>query len=249
MKLPVPGLPGAAVFALALLAALVVSADDEVRSQRVEFAAGESGTRLEGAITGYATIDYVVNARAGQTLSVSLATDHGGNAFNLIPPDADNEAVFIGTTAGNHYSGRLDLDGDWKIRVYLVRAAARRGETAEYALEIAVTGEAEPALAREANDFGPREWDARGRLGCAIGGQPMQTAACPFKVVRYRYEDGATIFVLAPGSGKERLLYFLNGEWSTDSAAPVEVHRRADLWSLVVSDEAYEVPDAVIHGG
>ena len=45
-----------------------------------------------------------------------------------------------------------------------------------------------------------------------------------------------------------RILYLLNGEWTTDSAATVDVRKRADLWSLVVEDEAYEIADAVIFG-
>ena len=109
--------------------------------------------------------------------------------------------------------------------------------------------ETDTAAAREANDFGPRDWDARGDLGCAHGGQPMQTAACPFKVIRYRQEKGATVFTLAPGTGKERILYFSKGEWTTDSTESVQTSKRADLWSLQVSDEAYEIPDAVIFGG
>ncbi|MEE4380202.1 MAG: hypothetical protein V2J55_22170 [Candidatus Competibacteraceae bacterium] len=240
-----------ALMLIACIAALPTLAEDEIRSERVQFKANTSGTTIKAKIKGRETVDYLLGARAGQTLSVTLETDHSANYFNVIPPDADNEAVFVGSTEGNNYSGKLDLDGDWTIRVYLIRAAARRGETATYTLNIGITGEPDSAAAREANDFGPREWDARGDLPCARGGQPMQNAACPFKVIRYRseVETGATIYVLAPGTGTERILYFNNGEWSTDSAEPVQVNKRSDLWSLVVEDEAYEVPDAVMFGG
>ena len=171
---------------------------------------------------------------------------------NFVPGDdyrltLEDLAVFAGATKGNSYLGKLDLDGDWKIRVYLMRSAARRDERATYRLAVGITGRPDPTATREANDFGPREWNARGDLGCARGGQPMQTAACPFKVVRYA--EGATIFVLAPGSGTQRILYFTNGEWSTDSRNPVQASKRSDPWSLLVSEEAYEVPDAVLFGG
>jgi len=236
---------------VACVASLPALAETDVRSERVQFQANTSGTTIKAKIKGRETVDYLLGARAGQILSVTLETDHNANYFNVIPPDSENEAVFVGSSEGNRYEGKLDLDGDWKIRVYLYRAAARRGETAAYTLTVSITGDPNPAAAREANDFGPREWNARGALDCARGGQRMQIAACPFKVIRYRseVETGATIYVLAPGTGTERILYFINGEWSTDSAESVQVNRRSDLWSLVVADEAYEVFDAVLFGG
>lgn len=77
----------------------------------------------------------------------------------------------------------------------------------------------------------------------------MRTAKCPFTVIRYQYEEGATVFVQAPADRGVRILYFLSGEWTTDSAATIDVRKRADLWTLVVDDEACEIPDAVIAGG
>ena len=224
-------------------------AQDEIRKERISFERGKSQATIEGVIAGHDSVDYLVGARAGQEMSVTLETDHPGNYFNVIPPDEKNVATFVGSTSGNRYVGELDLDGDWKIRVYLMRAAARRDETASYSLTIGVTGTPDASRARAANDFGPSEWDARGDLGCALGGQPMQTASCPFKVVRYKYEEGATVFVVAPAGRGTRILYFLEGKWSTDSEATVDVTRRSDLSTVVVDDEAYEIPDAVISGG
>jgi hypothetical protein len=180
-------------------------------------------------------------------MTVTLVTDHTASYFNVIPPDAENEGIFAGSRDGNRFQGILDLDGDWKIRVYLIRAAARRGERAAYSLTVEITGEPDPGAAREANDFGPREWDARGGLGCARGGAPMRPSGCPFKVVRYG--GGATVFVLAPGTGTERILYFDQGVWSSDSIDPVQAVQSADTWYLVVGEEAYEVPEAVVLGG
>jgi hypothetical protein len=231
----------------ACLAGIAALAETDIRSERVQFEANTSGASINAKIKGREIVDYLLGAHAGQTLSVTMQTDNSANYFNVIPPDADDEAVFVGSAEGNSYEGKLDLDGDWKIRVYLMRSAARRDEIAAHTLTVGITGRPDPAAAREVNDFGPREWDARGGLGCARGGQPMQTAACPFKVIRYA--EGATIFVLAPGTGAERILCFTNGAWSTDGTERVQASKRADLWSLVVSDEAYEVPDAALFGG
>jgi hypothetical protein len=224
-----------------------LAGQEETRKEPVRFAPGASSATIQGVITGREAVDYLLGASAGQTMTVTLATDHPASYFNVIPPDAENEAVFIGSTGGLRFEGLLDLSGDWKIRVYLVRAAARRGETAAYSLTVGITGQPDPGAAREANDFGPREWDARGSLGCARGGAPMRASGCPFKVIRYR--GGGTVFVLAPGTGTERILYFDPGVWSTDSADPVQAVQSADTWYLVVGDEAYEVPEAVVLGG
>jgi hypothetical protein len=81
----------------------------------------------------------------------------------------------------------------------------------------------------------------------------MQTAGCPFKVIRTLSAQEATVFVLASDSwGKprgERILYFQKGEWSTPSADPVSVTKRDDLWTVTVGREVYEIPDAVVFGG
>ena len=180
-------------------------------------------------------------------MGVSMTTDNGANYFNILPPDSENEAVYNGSTGDNKYEGRLDLDGDWKIRVYMMRSAARRNEVANYVLKVSITGSPDPTAAREASEFGPLEWDARGNLGCAQGGAPMQPGACPFKVIRYA--SGATVYVKKPDGQGIRILYFENGEWSSDSAAKVEVSKRADTWVLIVGEETYEVPEAVVTGG
>jgi hypothetical protein len=227
---------------------------EELRAQRVHFAPGSTGVVIAGSIEGQESVDYLLGARAGQTLEVSMDSDNSSAYFNVIPPDAENVAVYSGTTGPglNHYQGELDLDGEWKIRVYLYRAAARRGETADYRLDIDITGEPDSSVAREANDFGPREWDARGDLVCARRGQPQQTTSCPFKVTRYEMENGATVFVVPPGTdaepGSERILYFLEDEWSTPTHGEVSVTDRQDTWTVTVGDELYEIPEAVIFG-
>lgn len=251
----------AAAFALALTCALATAPTRaaEIRTERVYFAPGGTGVVIAGSIEGREAVDYLLGARAGQTLVVRMDSDNTASYFNIIPPDAEDAAVYAGHNGPefNRYAGKLDLDGDWKIRVYLYRAAARRGESADYRLDISITGKPDPAAAREPNDFGPREWDARGDFGCARGGQPMQTAGCPFKVIRYRMEEGATVFVQGAESwgargGQargERILYYQQGEWSTPTSDPVSVSKRADLWTVTVGEEVYEIPEAVVFGG
>jgi hypothetical protein len=225
-----------------------VFAREDIRQERVRFDKGASSATVSGAITGYEVVDYLLGARAGQTLKVTMSTDNAANFFNIIPPDSEDEAVYIGSLHGADFGGVLDLDGDWKVRVYMMRSAARRGEKARFTMEIGIRGSGDPSAAREANDFGPREWDARGDIGCAFGGEPMRPASCPFKIIRT--SSGGSVFVSRPDSAGVRILYFENSVWSTDSTMAVAATKRSDMWTVTLGeDESYEIPEAVLTGG
>ena len=117
---------------------LNVHAAEDIRKVPVHFKKGTSQASIKGHLKGRETIDYVLRARAGQTMTVNLETSHPGAYFNVLPPGSDNEAIFIGQVAGPKFEGKLPKDGDYKIRVYLVRAAARRNESAKYTLTVKV---------------------------------------------------------------------------------------------------------------
>jgi hypothetical protein len=70
-----------------------------------------------------------------------MATDNGANYFNILAPGETVEAMFIGSTSGTQYEGTLPATGDYKIRVYMMRSAARRNEVANYRLEMIVSGQ------------------------------------------------------------------------------------------------------------
>jgi hypothetical protein len=81
----------ALLLATLLTAPAVISSNafSQVCEQRVQFKAGTSGTTLEGKIKGYPTVNYPIRANAGQTRSVSLNSDHGGNSFNQLTCSSD----------------------------------------------------------------------------------------------------------------------------------------------------------------
>lgn len=56
--------------------------------QRVRFPRGTMGTILRGRVRGYATIDYLVGARAGRQMTVSLRSENESNDFNVTAPGA-----------------------------------------------------------------------------------------------------------------------------------------------------------------
>ena len=119
------------------------------RQQEVRFDAGTSATSITGQIRGDKGVDYLVRVRAGQTLTVSFKPSNPMAYFNVLPPESD-EALFVGSSAadGRLFMTQLPRDGVYTVRVYLMRAAARRNETARYTMGVSVTGAApQPAPA------------------------------------------------------------------------------------------------------
>jgi hypothetical protein len=67
---------------MALGIALLVSAaaaSEDTRKERVHFKKGATSATVEDSIKGCQSVDYVLGARAGQSMNVSMATDNSAN--------------------------------------------------------------------------------------------------------------------------------------------------------------------------
>ncbi len=53
-------------------------------------------------------------------------------------PRAGAASVVFGSSSGNQFEGALSTSGGYKVRVYLMRSAARRDEIANYRLEMII---------------------------------------------------------------------------------------------------------------
>ncbi|MGH7028378.1 hypothetical protein [Brevundimonas sp.] len=128
-----------AVLAAALLAVVTLpaAAQDHSRTERVQFARGASSATLHGNLHGYDSVDYVLGARRGQTLSVRMQTSNASAYFNVLPSGGDGTAL-DGAANVVDWRGVLPANGDYVVRVYLMRNAARRDEHANYTLSIGV---------------------------------------------------------------------------------------------------------------
>ncbi len=126
---------------LALLCMLAVTTTTisarEVRLQPVNLDQVGELRILESTLTGDEIVDYQVTGERSQILSVDLMTSNPASYFN-IQPAGSNEAIFIGSTQGTVADVPLPKSGAYVIRVYLMRSAARRGETAEFSLGISL---------------------------------------------------------------------------------------------------------------
>jgi hypothetical protein len=245
---------GSFAMACALFAASAwVFAADTIEARPVHFAKGASSATLKGTLKGDKTIDYKLGAKAGQIMSVTLKTSNGANYFNVLPPGSNDVAVFVGSTGGNEWSGQLAADGEYTIRVYLMRSAARRNETARYTLTIGITGSAAPVPSLGAAPAGDAKvkgtpYHATGQVPCSMGTALQGSAQCDYGVIRGK-PGNAEVHVTPPG-GLKRVLTFAAGKVSGDSGASVKATRSADWWVVDVNDyEHYRIPDAVISGG
>ncbi|MFZ4759288.1 MAG: hypothetical protein ACOYLX_14085 [Burkholderiaceae bacterium] len=122
---------------LVLACGISLARADDIERRSVQFAKGATSATVKGALTGDQTIDYVLRARAGQTLRVTLDTRSPSLYFNLLPPDSES-ALHIGSTAGNTWTGPLPTDGEYRVRTYLMRSAARRGEHGSFTLTLEI---------------------------------------------------------------------------------------------------------------
>lgn len=114
----------------------------EAAAKQIQFAKGKTSASVSGKIIGDDSIDYVLRAGAGQTLTVDFKASKGAAFFNVLPPDTNAEALFVGSmdAVGNHFKGALPSDGDYIVRVYLMGGAKDSGKPVNYTLKVAIKG-------------------------------------------------------------------------------------------------------------
>ncbi len=89
-------------------------AEKEIRTEQVQFDRGATSKVIEEAIQGYDIVDYVLNARAGQLMNVSMASDNTANYFNVIASGTD-VAIFNSSASGNHFEQTLPKSGNYNV--------------------------------------------------------------------------------------------------------------------------------------
>ena len=238
----------AGLLAITLPAGIGV-AQPTIQSQRVNFRAGTDSTLLQGQLKGYKTVDYKLRAGAGQTLTVELKGSNLQNYFNVMAAGAEN-ALFIGSSSGNSFRGLLPSDGDVTVRVYLMRAAARRKESSRYSLRVGISGTSlVPVPASQDALIPGTPYHASGEVTCTSGNSG-KAAWCKASVIR-RANNSGTVVVTNP-EGQKRQFLFVNGKAvASDQTENLLVQRRGDLSVIRLGEngERYEIPDALVVGG
>jgi hypothetical protein len=227
----------------------VAIAQPAIRTEQVKFRPNASSTLIQGQLKGDQTIDYKLRAGAGQTLTVELKGSNLQNYFNVMAAGTDN-ALFIGSSSGNRFSGPLPSDGDVRVRVYLMRPAARRNETSTYSLKVGIGGVplAPVPASRDALIPGT-PYHASAEVPC-VSGSSGKAASCKASVIR-RANNSATVVVTNPEGQKRQFLFVKGKAVASDQPEKLSVQRRGDVSVLLLGEnfERYEIVDALVVGG
>jgi len=231
------------ILALTVLVPLLSMA--QTQTKKVAFAAGKSSTVVSGTVKGYGVVDYLLDVKQNQTISVSMQTKNNSLYFNVIEPGA-GEAIYMGENDGtNKFSGTSAKSGVYKIRVFLYRNAARNGTSATYSLNIGVKG-AGASGSGDAKVAGTK-YNATGNLDAALGSAKKGSSSAKFGVIRNG--GSADIDVQIPGLLKHRL-HFVQSSWSCDGGNSVKSKKVDDEWEVIINDyEHYYIVDGMIYGG
>ncbi|MDX1333992.1 MAG: hypothetical protein R3252_13265 [Robiginitalea sp.] len=216
-----------------------------IRTQRIYIPSGSNSTSVQGSIRGREGVDYLLQARAGDYLNISMASQQGTPYFNIMEPGEQYVAIHNGSTRGNQFEGTAQRTGEYRIRVYQMGNATERGERASYRLEVIKSSNTGSSQAGGGDNF-----QAAGQILCSLGdGRSRQ---CEFGVVR-RSPGDADVTVFRT-DGSRRIIYFQNGRAVGYDRSQADRERFTatkvdDLYIVRVGNERYEIPEAVVYGG
>ncbi len=115
------------------LTLLLLTAFAQRKPERVRFQKGHISTVLKGRLVSYDTKDYLLGAAKGQTMKIKL---EASEAYFVVFP-AKGEPIEMGPRT--EWSETLAESGDYVVRVFLMRGAARRkGSNASYFLKVEI---------------------------------------------------------------------------------------------------------------
>lgn len=206
--------------------------------------------------------DYVLfrfRGQEGQMAWITVTSDNPSAGFNVYVPGRGpgDEALYNSETGGGmSYEGELYLTGDHTVSVFLNRAAARQGQSANVSVNVSLSdasgsaGGGNPPL----GELRPgTEFTATSIIPCSRSAQgPMQQ--CNAGVKR---EGGGRGFITVfwPDSGN-RVIFFEGNrpsrydESQADGGARMTVESQPNGVFLVrIGDQRFEIFDALMTGG
>lgn len=233
---------------IALLAMLVTTPVAAQQQQTVQFRSGATSAVVPGAIRGYQFVDYKLGLRAGQQLSVSLTRLRGSPYFNVMEPGEKDVAIFTGATSGDRYAGRTRRSGTYTLRVYQMRASARRGETASFRLNVSASARGPAGGPPGDAMVAGTPYHATGAVRCRVDASG-RWGNCKAGVIR-RANGSATVHLDTIDGGQRSILFRDGKAVSSDGEGRFSVTRRGDTSFIQIGQyETYEIPDALPFGG
>lgn len=213
-----------------------------------KLAIGAKPVTVMGTIKGDGSADFRIEALAGQTLTVLLNAKHPQTYFNLIP-SGSQEAMFIGSSAGNRAEVVIPTDGEYTLQVHLMRAAARRESSSSFKISASLQGQGLAAIS------GNRDALVKGTLFHATAvvkcAHPLHAnlISCDAGVIRRGFDGTATVQIRWP-QGVRHILFVGGKARASDSAQAMTSSRKGDSTEVVIgTGEIFDIPDALLRGG
>ncbi len=224
--------------------------DPDQRVVPLKFAKGASTLTIKGTLRGRQYIDYQLRAGAGQTLAVSMEASNRMAYFNIRPPGSDSLAMFVEGGGGRKFEAQLPADGLYTIRVYLIRAAARRNERSSFSISATITGQALAPIPAKVDALIPgTPYHAQATIKC----EPAytQTRSCEAFVIRRDFAGTATVEIRWDQGRKRHILFVKGKPTVADVPAPMRF-TNDDKGNVTVDfdgQDRFEIPEALIVGG
>lgn len=209
---------------------------------------GVKPVTVRGTIKGDGSADFRIEALAGQTLTVLLNARHPQTYFNLIPTGSQ-EAMFIGSIAGNRAEVVIPSDGEYTLQVHLMRAAARRESSSDFTISASLQGQGLAAILdnRDALVRGT-PFHATAVVQCAHHLHANLTS-CDAGVIRRGFDGTATVQIRWP-QGVRHILFVGGKARASDSAQAMTSSRKGEATKVQIgAGEIFEIPDALLTGG
>jgi hypothetical protein len=192
-------MPWICTFSLAVLLALAIPTLSvllvtPVTAQQADIRVVPTGavTVLKGMLRGSRDVAYSIDLSAGDRIELNLKARNLSAYMNVTAPGAA-EAMHVGAIAGNSFATTVTQSGPHRVLVYLMRNAARRGESSSYELTLRIVRAQSEVSAGFADGLsgGPDFWQvtdisARDRLN-------LRSAPSPRSALVMRVPVGTTL--------------------------------------------------------
>jgi hypothetical protein len=119
------------------ISSTVVSADDP--TQRIVFAPGAKTATMKSTVTGYRSLRYLLDARAGQVLSITFTSTKKTLYYSV--QQGSHQLRKSSDGDFNDWSATVPADGDCVIDVFFKSSDAKKNAEANFALTVSLKAE------------------------------------------------------------------------------------------------------------
>lgn len=121
-------------FAIAAFAGTAAAGDRDVT---VRFKPGTASATYADTIKGYDSVNYYLEAAAGQRLKVDFDSNRNSCYYNILSPAEGKTLVNASSLEPDGLV--LPESGKYRVVVYLMRATARRGAVCDFSIAFGIT--------------------------------------------------------------------------------------------------------------